>query len=297
MTRRSQKESERWTLNALLSVLDIWPNEINEGEQPDFMLTVSGRTVGVEVRMYQSGTTAGAGFGQHQVESEWESLRVTSREFRAAQADTSNVSVGLMFHDVVPAGKEHQAFMQEIAGFIRSRANTITADSTAFWPHEFTSPLMTKYLCTLHLRTCEFSEWYTNITAGWVAKPDSTLANIVSEKAAKTYRPSDELWLLVQCSHRISETVLPFGGVTDLNAVPLQSGPFSKIYLLSLYGAFEWELSSGWKTLGPERKREGPTFEEFKGYLANRELLDDPIGWRDRKIQKVLQEIREGKIS
>jgi hypothetical protein len=102
--------------------------------------------------MYQSGTTVGAGFGQHQVESEWESLRVASREFRAAQADTSNVSVGLMFHDVVPARKERHAFMQEIAGFIRSRANTITADSTAFWPHEFTSPLMTKYLCTLHLR-------------------------------------------------------------------------------------------------------------------------------------------------
>jgi hypothetical protein len=40
VTRRSQKESERWTLNALLSVLDISPNEINEGEQPDFMLTV-----------------------------------------------------------------------------------------------------------------------------------------------------------------------------------------------------------------------------------------------------------------
>src|SRR5437667_10328838 len=115
MTRRSQKESESWSLNALLSVLDISPDEIHEGEQPDFMLAVSGRTVGVEVRMYQSGTTVGAGFGQRQVESEWESLRVASREFRAAQADISNVSVGLMFHDVVPARKEHQAFMQEIA--------------------------------------------------------------------------------------------------------------------------------------------------------------------------------------
>lgn len=260
------------------------------------MLAVSGRTVGVEVRMYQSGTTVGAGFGQRQVESEWEFLQAASREFRAAQADISNVSVGLMFHGVVPARKEHQAFMQEIAAFIRSRANTITAEPTAFWPHEFTSSLMSKYLCTLHLRTSEFAEWYTNITAGWVAKPNSTLANIVSEKAAKIYRPSDELWLLIQCSHRISETVLPLAGVTDLNAVPLQGGPFSKIYLLSLHGAFEWELPAGWKTLGPERKREGPTFDELKGYLGNRELLDDPIGWHDREIQRVLQEIREGKI-
>jgi len=87
MTRRSQKESERWTLDALLSVLDISPDEINEGELPDFMLAVSGRTVGVEVRMYQSGTIVGAGFGPRQVENEWEFLQLASREFRAAPAD------------------------------------------------------------------------------------------------------------------------------------------------------------------------------------------------------------------
>jgi len=289
VTRRSQKESERWTLDALLSLLNISPNEINEGEQPDFMLAVSGRTIGVEVRMYQSGTTVGAGFGQRQVESAWESLQLASREFRAAQADISNVSLGLMFNDVAPARKEHQAFMEEIAAFIRSHTGAITSDSTAFWPHQFTLPLMRKYLRTLYLRTCDFAEWYTNITAGWVARPDSILADIVSEKATKTYRPSDELWLIVQCSHRISETVLPLGGAADLNVVPVQSGPFSKIYLLSLHGAFEWEQSSGWKTLGPERKVEGLTFDE----LELKGLVDDPIGWKDRQVQKI---IREGKI-
>ena len=254
MTRRSQKESERWTLDAVLSLLNISPDEINEGEQPDFMLAVSGRMIGVEVRMYQSGTTVGAGFGQRQVESAWESLQLASREFRAAQADISNVSVGLMFKDVAPARKEHQAFMEEIAAFIRSHADAITSESTAFWPHQFSLPLMMKYLCTLYLRTCDFAEWYTNITAGWAARPDSTLGDIVSEKAAKTYRPSDELWLIVQCSHRISETVLPLGGVADLNMVPVQNGPFSKLYLLSMHGAFEWEQSSGWKTFWAKEK-------------------------------------------
>jgi hypothetical protein len=44
MTRRSQKESERRTLNALLSVPNISPDDINEGELPDFILAVSVRT-------------------------------------------------------------------------------------------------------------------------------------------------------------------------------------------------------------------------------------------------------------
>jgi hypothetical protein len=116
--------------------------------------------------MYQSGTIVGAGFGQRQVETEWEFLQLASREFRAAQTDVSNVSVGLMFNDVVPARKEHQAFMEEIAAFIRGLADAITSESTTFWSYQFTSPLMKKYLRTLYLRTCEFAEWYTNITAG-----------------------------------------------------------------------------------------------------------------------------------
>jgi hypothetical protein len=87
MTRQSQKESERGTLDVLLSALSMTPDKIDDGDQPDFMLTVCGRTIGVEVRMYQSGTTVGAGFGQRQVESEWEALQLASREFRAAQAD------------------------------------------------------------------------------------------------------------------------------------------------------------------------------------------------------------------
>lgn len=300
MTRQSQKDEERRTLDTLLSLLGISPDEIIEGEQPDFMLTIGRRTVGVEVRMYQSGATVGAGFGQRQVESEWEALERASREFRAGQPDISNIGVGLMFKDVVPARKEHDAFMAEIAAFIRSHQTALTSESRQFWPPQFVMPLMRKYLQTLYLRACQVgAEWYTNITAGWVARPEtSALAELVKGKAGKTYRASSELWLIVQCSPRISETVLPLGGVADLNMVPVQSGQFSKIYLLSvLHGSFEWERSSGWKTLEPASKEKGPTFEELKAYLINQELLDDPGGWQKREAEKILKEIRKGKVS
>jgi hypothetical protein len=246
MTRQSQKESERRTVDELLSALGLTPAKIEPTEVADFMLTLYGRTVGVEVTMYRSGkTVGGAGVKRRkrrEVEAEWESLRLASREFWAAQPDISDINVGLMFNNVVPArGVHQQQFMEEVAAFIRSQE--IRSDRTRW--RNFASPLMKKYLHTLVLNKSEFAEWYSNIDAGWVAGvPDSTLTEIVAEKAAGTYKPSDELWLIIQCSHRISETVIL--SVGTLNAIPMQGGPFSKIYLLSLDGIFQWDHLTGW---------------------------------------------------
>jgi hypothetical protein len=245
MTRPSQKESERRTVGELLSALGITPDKLEASEQPDFMLTLHDRTVGVEVTVYRSGkTVGGAGVKRRkrrEVEAEWESLRLALREFRAAQPDISNIAVGLMFQNVVPPRGEHQQFMEEVAAFIRSRE--IRSDRTRWC--KFASPLMKKYLHTLVLNKSEFAEWYSIIDAGWVAGvADSNLPEIVAEKATKIYRPSDELWLIIQCSHRISETVIL--SVDDLNAIPMQGGPFSKIYLLSLDGVFQWDHLSAW---------------------------------------------------
>jgi hypothetical protein len=42
----------------------------------------------------------------------------------------------------------------------------------------------------------------------YVALPDATLTNIVTVKGGKTYKATDQLWLVIQRSHRIAETVL-----------------------------------------------------------------------------------------
>lgn len=116
---------------------------------------------------------------------------------------------------------------------------------------------MRKYLHTLYLRRCEFAEWYSNITAGWVALPDATLATIVAGKAGKTYKPNDELWLVIQCSHRISETVLQLNGVADYESAPgltaaMQSSPFSKVCVIAIGGIFQWDRAFGWFNVAPD---------------------------------------------
>src|SRR5580704_4998378 len=67
MTRSTQKASERQTLDTLLSALGLRPEaKPVEGETPDFMLTLSGRRIGVEVTMYRSGDTVEGGSERRQ---------------------------------------------------------------------------------------------------------------------------------------------------------------------------------------------------------------------------------------
>jgi hypothetical protein len=175
---------------------------------------------------------------------------------------------------------------------------------TPFWPPQFTAPLMSKYLQVLYVRLTEFAEWYSNIRVGWVGRPDATLAEIVLGKSAKTFRPTNELWLVIQCSYRISETLLPINGVDDFNAVPdllpaLQASPFVKVYVLTATGLFQWSTATGWDeiTKADPPQRERSSFEEFQAILHDPEWLADPEGRAAREVEQCLREFRTARLA
>jgi hypothetical protein len=66
--------------------------------------------------------------------------------------------------------------------------------------------------------------------------------------------------------------------VDALNAISMQGGPFSKIYLFAIDGVFQWDQLTGWTVIRPDtgNKSTFSTFDEMKGYLTNSELLADP---------------------
>jgi len=217
MTYPDQKSEERRRLDSLLATFGITPDHIDDGGgKPDIIFIYSSNTIGVE--MTTSRPKKSTRISRRQIEAEWEGFQQRSREFQAAHPDIHNINVRLIFNNVVP--KERQSFFEEIPVFIRSRINEIGPKTRRFPVSQFTSPLMKKYLRVLYLRTSEFAEWDSNITVGWVTRPNTTLSEIVAYKAerAKHYRPTTQLWLLVHCSHRISETLL-VDGVDDLNAL------------------------------------------------------------------------------
>jgi hypothetical protein len=295
MTRANQKQSERQTLDAVLAALGLCPDqEPDEGEAPDFTMLVSGRTVGVEITMFQSGATVEGGRDRRQVESEWDILKRASDTFRSERPELRDINVGLMFIGSVPPRRHHADFMAEIAAFVRDHAGELASEDRTFWPPNFSTPLMRAYLRTLYLRTGPFAEWYSNLLGGFIARPDYTIASIVAEKSAKTFRPTDELWLAIQSSARISEMMSDIMGVDDFDSVPsLDRFIFSRVFVLAFTGAYEWQRGDGWRKLtGENRERKGPSFDELKAVLKDREWLDDPNGKAMKVATECLRESR-----
>jgi hypothetical protein len=257
MTRLNQKQKEYEILRALLRATGIRPECLPlKAEKPDFTMLISGRTVGIEVTMYQSGKTV-AGVGRRAVkrrvvESEWERLEKSSKNFQREHADLKNVYILFRFKNIVPPKKEHDAFFQEILQFVRSRQNAVSAEGAAFWMPDFQSPLMKKYLKDMTLRRCECGEWDSSITAGFVGRPACTISKIVATKtnSAEAYLKADELWLVVGQSGLLSEMVLPINGASELDkCLDLQEGllssPFSRVYVFTAMGLFQWDKSEG----------------------------------------------------
>jgi hypothetical protein len=253
MTQSTQKQEEREILRELLSATGIRPEcSPVEGEKPDFMIQVSGRTVGVEVTMYRSDKTV-AVVGKHavrrrQVESEWESFERSSLGFRREHAELKDVCILFRFRNIVPPRQKYGVFFQEILQFVRSRPQEVGTGYVQLWGPDFGSPLMIEYLEAICLRRCERGEWDSNVTAGFVDRPARTIAKIVAAKGelAKTYRPASELWLVIGHSGRPSEMVLPISGVSELDASPeiqrsLPFSPFSRVYVFTAMGLFKWD--------------------------------------------------------
>ncbi len=251
MTRPRQKQAERRTLDAIFAALGLRPDRApEEGETPDFIVHLAGRAIGVEVTMYQSGDAVEGGLPRRAVENEWDVLKNAADAFRAIHPKIRDVSVGLMFSGAVPPRKHHQAFIDEVLAFAKAHESEWTCTRSAYWPRQFPSPLMRGYLRTLYLRHDEYAEWYSSVTAGYVTRPDHSIAAIVAQKSTKTFRPADELWLAIQCSTRISELVLEFDGVADFQSVPsLDPYAFERVFFFTFTGTFEWTRGAGWRQL------------------------------------------------
>jgi hypothetical protein len=289
MTRPRQKESEWETLDRVLDGLGVRPDQQPiDGETPDFMLLLSGRAIGVEITMYRSGDTVEDGMGRRQVENEWELLKVAADRFRDRNPQFRDINVGLMFTASVPPRKQHAEFIGEIASFIADHAGALSSQDQAFWPQQFTTPLMGKFLQSLHLRAGQYAEWHSNLAAGYVARPNRTISDIVVEKSGKRFRPADELWLVIQCGTRISEMMLDLTGVEDFASVPsLNPYVFERVFVLAWTGAYEWRRGASWRRLtGDSAEPPRSSFDELKGVLKDREWLDDP----DAKARKVAEQ-------
>jgi hypothetical protein len=153
------------------------------------------------------------------------------------------------FKSVVPPRRSYHCFFQEIANFISSRKGTYTD----FWFDEFTLPLMVKYLWAIVVKHSDRSVWDSNLTAGFVDRPSSTISDIIDGKTIKAaeYRNTDELWLAIERSGKPSETILPIKGIDEFSSdsglcETITNSPFSKVYVFTAMGLFQGDRDGGW---------------------------------------------------
>jgi hypothetical protein len=297
MTRPAQKIGERRTLDAVLAALGQRPDqEPQEGETPDFTMFVARRLIGVEITEFSSHDVLADGSLRRAVEDEWERLQATAAAFRLQHPELIEVSVGLMFKGRVPPRRDHPAFLDEVAAFVRLRLAGLTSTNQEYWPSDFSSSLMQAYLRTICLRKDRHAEWYANLSAGFVAQPGHRIAEIVAGKSTTAFRPADELWLVIQCGMHISDMMLDLNGVEDFEAVPsLEGFVFSRVFVLAYTGAYEWQKGNGWRRLTGESPIDHGLFSE-----GTEMVLADPEWWNDpdRKAHDVAMEcvrqLREG---
>lgn len=228
-------------------------HEPEAGETPDFIVSLAGRRVGVEVTMYNSTDMVAGGHRRRQVESECDKLLSAARAFCSTRPELHDINVGLMFRGPVPPRRLHVDFIKEVTGFIAAHRHELGSRDVEYWPPIISTPLMVEYLQMIYLRVDRYALWHSNLTGGFVATPATCMvADIVAEKDAKKFRPTDELWLAVQCSTRISETLLPIGA-NDFDLVPPLDGfRFSRVFVLTFLGVFQWKAGEGWRKLSGE---------------------------------------------
>jgi len=115
---------------------------------------------------------------------------------------------------------------------------------------------MTKYLRDIVANIHKDAEWDSNKTSGFVEHPAPIISRIIADKTilVKTYRKTDEMWLVIERSSRPSETVLPIHGVHELNTEyslrnNLDNSSFSRVYVFTAMGLFQWDRLGGWQNV------------------------------------------------
>src|SRR5262249_46940125 len=148
-------------------------------------------------------------------ESGWDLLKAAAQEFWSQHDDLRAVNVGVMFKGRVPRRRDHHAFIEEVAAGVRHHIAKIRPEKQSFFPSA-SSPLMHRYLERLVLRTGPYAEWYSSLSGGYLARPDeSNISDIVKGKSRKEFRPTDELWLVIDHGSHMSEMTLEVDGVED----------------------------------------------------------------------------------
>jgi hypothetical protein len=243
MTRQAKKAEELHSLQEYLRIAGIHlpDTDIADGERPDFILSLGGTTVGVEVTDFH---VAGR---RREVEEHWQRLRqwpmllIDYPQYRSVELNFKTL--------LLPSKKDLHQFVGEV---IALTSHTILSDERI--PIDPTrQPVLAKYLTHIDLSpsTLRNLSWRWNFDIAWIGVSEDELLAIVEGKAGSTVTAASSYWLIVTEGPTLSR-VMAFMDHEWVDTMPrlqlaLNAGPYDRL-ILSQSPVIEWRRDAGWRT-------------------------------------------------
>ena len=263
----NKKKIERFYLDNFLKILGEIPEDVKNGEAPDFIVKLRHLTIGVEVTEFHSDLKGEKDRPRRAVEEAWASLQQVIMERIGTHKELEDTNGTLYFKKLeLPPNKEYKGFINEL---IQLSLAMIETNSEAISPGS-NYPLLNKYLNKFHLKKVGcYITWEWNHNASSIGLTESELIDTIQPKIAKAEsyirNDIDGLWLLVVSGFRLSQT-MPVHlsnkllSYKKLNYL-LSRSIFEKVYIYQyMIGViYEWP---NWIKIGKEQLY--PTIQDGK---------------------------------
>jgi len=234
-----KKSHERFLLDLFLEHQGITPTGIDPGESPDFLITLDGRTVGVEltelfIRSNKMGVHPKPNPPLQAIESFTDLIVDKARELYF-EANNPAVQSHILFSDqITPVDKKKgDQIAKLIADHIQSMSRT-DSEMTEWrsCADEYDKPLSewVSFISACRAPDLRFARWSPN-RGGWVsALTPERLQEEIDKKASKIdayKRRAEEIWLLIVADRTRSSQKFSIGADFPLDSI---SSPFAKTF-------------------------------------------------------------------
>ena len=250
-----QKDIERFYLEEFFKILGITPKSIKPFEAPDFIVNIKDKKIGVEVTEYHSNLKGEKNVPRRAVEEEWISLQKQIMGEIDNRVELKN-KLGIVYFKKLelPRKSEYNIFIKELTEFsihaVKFGLEEVKPDSN--------HPTLEKYLKKLIVKDVDcYISWDWNYNASFIGLTESDLLRVVKSKVVN-YKDSEmvNLWLLIACGHRLSQTMPlridhKLKSFAQLDSV-LQNSKYDNVYILQyVFGViYEWPA---WRKIGKEK--------------------------------------------
>jgi hypothetical protein len=244
LTRQSQKETERIVLDKYLSTAKISTQSmtIKQGEKPDFLIQLNGKTIGVEITEFHATDQS------REFEETWSSLRC----WPLFNNGPENLLITLYFRKrILPSRKEFDRFGKEI----NSLSSGVFSGETEINISQEKHPLSYRYLSKIvvtptgsPMRLC----WIHNFNVAWIGITENEILSIINDKQKSAMLAENvENWLIIFGGDSLARS----HGSLDhysLEQFPelnrsLKGNAFSKVIIMEQC-VIEWDREKGWDT-------------------------------------------------